>query len=120
MNSSPIQPDAHPAPESRSVPLTQMKIGQVGIIQEKRLEQGDRAVLRAMGLACNATVKLCRAGEPCIVAVMSGGVAGGRLSGDCCRIGLERPLADKIMVSICEHARSSEPNRAPPTTLPPR
>lgn len=89
-----------PAVPPRTVALSQMRVGEVGVIQEKILEDGDRAMLRAMGLACNATVRLCRAGEPCIVAVMSGGDAGGRVGGDCCRIGLARPLAEKILVSV--------------------
>jgi hypothetical protein len=46
-----------------------------------------------MGLACNSRVRLCRSGEPCIVAVMTGGRAS-------CRIGLARPLADRIMVEV--------------------
>jgi hypothetical protein len=91
-----------------------MRVGEMGIIQEKKLDESDRAVLRAMGLACNATVKLCRAGEPCIVAVMTGGAAGGRLGSgvagaDCCRIGLAKPLADKIFVALCPAPTTSAP-----------
>jgi hypothetical protein len=74
----------------------------MGVIAEKRLDGEDRALLRAMGLSCNATVKLCRAGEPCIVAVMSGCGEGGRLWGDACRIGLAKPLAERIVVRLMD------------------
>ncbi|MGD9691111.1 MAG: ferrous iron transport protein A [Phycisphaerales bacterium] len=92
-----VDPGAAP---TRTISLAQMRVGQTGVIHESRLDAGDRELLNAMGLACNATVKLCRAGEPCIVAVMSGGLAGGRLGADCCRIGLARPLAEKIIVCL--------------------
>lgn len=98
-----------PSPEraTKTVTLAQMRVGQSGVIHEKQLDSSDRQLLRAMGLACNATVKLCRAGEPCIVAVMSGGREGGRVGArdggaDCCRIGLARPLAEKIFVCLDE------------------
>ncbi|MBL8758634.1 MAG: ferrous iron transport protein A, partial [Phycisphaerae bacterium] len=87
------------------VSLSQMRVGELGVIAEKRLEEDDRALLRAMGLACNATVKVCRAGEPCIVAVMSGCSAGGRVGGDSCRIGLARPLAERIVVRLLSGER---------------
>lgn len=99
-NANTPAPDAAGSAGCRTITLMQMRVGDIGVIQEKRLDDGDRAMLRAMGLECNATVKLCRAGEPCIVAVMSGGQAGGRMGGDCCRIGLARPLAEKILVSV--------------------
>ncbi len=102
--------DDHPKPVSASEPtvsLSQMRVGQMGVIADKRMDGEDRALLRAMGLSCNATVKLCRAGEPCIVAVMSGcsevgGAGGGRLWADSCRIGLAKPLAERIVVRLME------------------
>jgi hypothetical protein len=56
-----------------------------------------------MGLHNEARVRLCRAGEPCIVAVSSS-LASGRGGNDCgcaseCRIGLARRLADRILVA---------------------
>ncbi|MFN0134395.1 MAG: ferrous iron transport protein A [Phycisphaerales bacterium] len=75
------------------VSLSQLKRGQSGVVCSTSLAQDDAAMLGAMGLRCNAKVRLCREGEPCIVAVCSGsGVAA-------CRIGLARPLADRIMVT---------------------
>ncbi|MBC7834775.1 MAG: ferrous iron transport protein A [Phycisphaerales bacterium] len=73
--------------------LTQLKRGQRGIVVEASLDASDAALLRAMGLCAAAKVRLCRAGEPCIVAVDCG--CGGQ-----CRIGLARPLAERIMVRV--------------------
>lgn len=90
-------------PEVVTLPLARLKVGQCGTIQEKRIPEQDRAMLRAMGLACNASITLCRQGEPCIVAITTGGAAGGRLgeaSGASCRIGLTRELSEKIFVSL--------------------
>ncbi len=93
-------------PDVATVPLAKLRVGQRGTIQEKRLAEPDKAVLRAMGLSCNASVTLCRQGEPCIVAITTGGAAGGRLgeAGGArdggCRIGLTRELSEKIFVSL--------------------
>jgi len=99
----------------RSIALSQLKPGQGGIVRSMDLRGAanahahgsdagpdsarssaidaarDAAYLGAMGMCCNAKVRLCRAGEPCIVSIVSG-------SGASCRIGLARPLADRIMV----------------------
>jgi hypothetical protein len=80
-----------------------MKPGQTGIICESRLAKEDAALLRAMGLCDRATVRVCRLGEPCVVAV--GGVRGVGVDpksctcGGSCRIGLARPLAGRIYVT---------------------
>jgi hypothetical protein len=60
----------------------------------------DAALLRAMGLRPNATVRLCRLGEPCIVEVLNGASEDGcRGTGGCwCRIGLAKPLACAVVV----------------------
>jgi Fe2+ transport system protein FeoA len=79
-------------------PLCDLRPGEVGRVVEKRLDEADRAVLRAMGLRQDATVRLCRAGEPCIVAVMSGSAEGCTQPG--CRIGLARPLAERVFVRV--------------------
>ncbi len=97
------------SPSPRRIALSQLKLGQGGVVRAVRLgdpSEGDPAAgtaaiqqdaardaayLGAMGLCCNAKVRLCRAGEPCIVAIVSG-------TGASCRIGLARPLADRIIV----------------------
>ena len=77
----------------QSVSLSQLKPGQCGVVRASSIGESDAALLGAMGLCCNAKVRLCRAGEPCIVAITSGG-------GASCRIGLAKPLADKILVDV--------------------
>lgn len=101
----PGTPPQGPAmPEVITLPLACLKVGQCGTIQEKRIPEQDRAMLRAMGLACNASVTLCRQGEPCIVAITTGGASGGRLgeAAGTCRIGLTRELSEKIFVSLTQ------------------
>ncbi len=75
-----------------------MRAGDRAVIRECSLDQHDAALLAAMGLRCDATVKLCREGEPCIVSIVTGGRAS-------CRIGLAKPLAKSILV---EPIRSSQ------------
>jgi Fe2+ transport system protein FeoA len=87
------EPDRPTPAALQTIALTQLRPGQSAIVNSARLSQGDAALLGAMGLGCNSRVRLCRAGEPCIVAVMTGGHAS-------CRIGLARPLADQIMVEV--------------------
>lgn len=87
-----------PTPPS-AVPLTTLKPGQTAVIAEARLDTDDAALLRAMGLADRVRVKLCRVGEPCVVAL--GPVEGKHCH--ChghCRIGLARGLADRILVTV--------------------
>ncbi len=104
-------------PEVVTLPLAKLKVGQCGTIQEKRMPEADRDLLRAMGLASNASITLCRQGEPCIVAVSSGAGthggaegAGGRASAGpvgaagSCRIGLTRELSEKIFVAVRQPA----------------
>lgn len=67
------------------------------------LPAADAELLAAMGLACNARVRLCRQGEPCIVRVLAGDGAGG------CRIGLARPLAQRIVVTALSRSARSRP-----------
>ncbi len=76
-----------------SLALARMRPGQGGVVCEASLEPGDAAALGAMGLRCNARVRLCRAGEPCIVAITTGRGAG-------CRVGVARELAERIVVRI--------------------
>ena len=81
------------------VPLTSLRPGQTAVIAEARLDADDAALLSAMGLAQRIRIKLCRLGEPCIVAL---GQVEGRhchCNGHC-RIGLARTLADRIFVTV--------------------
>ncbi|HYE03262.1 MAG TPA: FeoA family protein [Phycisphaerales bacterium] len=92
MTTNPRTEQVRPGPPDPStVRLTQLKRGQSAVVVDARLEKGDAAFLRAMGLCAAARVRLCRAGEPCIVAVGCG-------CGGTCRIGLARPLAERIVV----------------------
>jgi hypothetical protein len=75
-----------------SIPLSQLRPGQVGVVRTADIAECDAALLGAMGLCCNAKIRLCRAGEPCIVSIHTGKAA--------CRIGLARPLADRICVDL--------------------
>lgn len=83
------------APQAGGEPvaLTRMRRGDVGIVRRASLAADDARLLSAMGLCCKARVRLCRVGEPCIVAVLSG-------KGAECRIGLSRPLAERIVVDL--------------------
>lgn len=72
-------------------PLTQLKAGDQGTVRHCELPEEDRELLSAMGLRDHAKVVLCRLGEPCIVRVMGG-------CGCSSRIGLSRPLADRVFI----------------------
>ncbi|CAN5868956.1 hypothetical protein BH11PLA1_BH11PLA1_15120 [soil metagenome] len=116
MNIDPVQPPV-PAPDACActggkqcplVSLCAMKPGQAGVIAEAHMGEADASLLRAMGLAPGSRVMLCRSGEPCIVALLAGvrggadGDAGRSLAERCAcasRIGLARPLAERIMVT---------------------
>lgn len=97
---------AAPAPSPTGVALTTLQPGQTGVICETCLEPDDAALLRAMGLRPNATIRLCRLGEPCIVEVIPGVPGSGdkcdRPGGCSCRIGLSKPLADRVMIGAPE------------------
>ncbi|MCC6675701.1 MAG: ferrous iron transport protein A [Phycisphaerales bacterium] len=85
-------PAGRPAIDGPRIALAQLKPGQTARIRHADLEADDAALLRAMGLRPAAFVRMCRAGEPCIVEVYPGGV-----TSCACRIGLARPLADRVM-----------------------
>jgi hypothetical protein len=111
-----------PSVPTRHVALSLLKKGQGGVVRAmdfSDLAKGDAtsegtnaapknadaandvAYLGAMGLCCNAKVRLCRTGEPCIVSIVSG-------NGASCRIGLARPLAERILIEPdAESARVS-------------
>jgi len=76
-----------------SVPLTQLTKGQRGRVRADGVETEEVKMLSAMGLRPDASVTMCRMGEPCIVS-LSGACGGG------CRIGLARDIAARVMVEI--------------------
>jgi Fe2+ transport system protein FeoA len=96
------------------VALTSLRAGDVGIVCETCMDPIDAAMLRAMGLRPNATIRVCRLGEPCILEVFTGAAAPceaqtgsssadrpcDRPGGCSCRIGLARPLAERVMVLV--------------------
>lgn len=53
-------------------------------------------MLGAMGLCRDAEIRMCRAGEPCIVSICCAAMGGAAA----CRVGIARPLAERIMVSV--------------------
>ena len=78
------------AVDSEPVGLTSLRTGQMGILTEALLEAEDRAILRAMGLRPGCRLRLCRVGEPCIVAVCGCGCSS--------RVGMAKMLAQRVMV----------------------
>ena len=63
-------PSSRPQPSpSASIPLTALKAGQRGALSTCELPEGDRELLRALGLADRASFRLCKAGNPWIVQV---------------------------------------------------
>jgi Fe2+ transport system protein FeoA len=99
---------AKPAPAAVSMPgptpvgvcLTTLQAGQMATVFQTSLDPADAALLRAMGLRPSARIRVCRLGEPCIVEVMSGSDSCNRAGGCACRIGLARPLAERVMVTV--------------------
>ena len=77
--------------QSTRIPLTQLTQGQSGRVQIEGSNEEVR-MLRAMGLRPNASVTMCRLGEPCIVSLS--GICGGG-----CRIGLAKEIAGRVMVN---------------------
>ncbi|MBX3364049.1 MAG: ferrous iron transport protein A [Phycisphaeraceae bacterium] len=73
------------------VALSSMRRGQCGVILSTRLEPGEAAMLRAMGIRPRVRIKLCRAGDPFIVELCCGPGVGARVA-------LHRMLADHVMI----------------------
>ncbi|MGD9693568.1 MAG: ferrous iron transport protein A [Phycisphaerales bacterium] len=101
--SSPAVSPAAPAPALRVEVVTgvggrmlsEMRVGERAVVCEARVNAEGAAVLRAMGLRPSASVRVCRAGEPCIVEI-------GSACGMSCRIGLAKSLADRVLVSAAD------------------
>ena len=77
--------------ESKAVPLTDLKRGQSGRIESTQSHPDDCSMLRAMGLHPDASIQMCRLGEPCIISLAGA-----------CRIGLAKDIASCVMVHIDE------------------
>ena len=75
-----------------SIPLTQLSRGQRATVNTSKLDEQDSKMLRAMGLRPDASIQMCRMGEPCIVS-LSGACGGG------CRIGLAKDIASRVLVT---------------------
>jgi Fe2+ transport system protein FeoA len=72
--------------ETTPVPLSELASGAVGRFQNTSLAKNDTAWLRALGLTARSLIRVCKAGDPCIVQVRT------------TRIGLSREVAANILV----------------------
>jgi Fe2+ transport system protein FeoA len=70
------------------VPLSTLRDGARGRLQTANLCCADCELLNAMGLTDQCEIRVCQAGEPCIVQVNS------------TRLGLAAALARNILVSV--------------------
>ncbi len=86
-----VRPSDTTTPQPVAIPLTQLQRGRTGRIALSDDSSPDAAMLRAMGLKPQAEVRICRLGQPCIVAVKN-------QCGGGCRIGLDRSIAERVMV----------------------
>lgn len=68
------------------VPLCDLAIGQTARLHRAELDHSVAGFLRALGLTASSELRLCKAGEPCIIQVRS------------TRIGLSPSVACRIFV----------------------
>ena len=92
--------EAHPVaaaqpgtPQAR--PLSTFKAGQYGLVVACRVEGADAPILRAMGLTEGAILRVCRVGQPTIVALLCH--RGCHCASS--RVGLARALADRVLLT---------------------
>ena len=71
---------------SQPVPLSQLRAGSFARLHSAELAVDDCALLKALGLTDRCLLRVCKAGEPCIVEVKA------------TRIGLSRSLARGVFV----------------------
>jgi Fe2+ transport system protein FeoA len=76
------------------VPLSSLRDGERGRVHSTDMRCEDCALLNAMGLTDQCEVRVCQAGEPCIVQVRT------------TRLGIAKSLAGKIMISLGESRQS--------------
>lgn len=79
-----------------TIPLSQLPAGQCGQLQRSVVEDEDAELLRAMGLNETCVLRMCRAGEPCIIEV------------NATRLGLSTAMTRNIFV--CPVAASGQVN----------
>jgi len=66
--------------------LNDLAVGETAHFDRAEVDHDTAGFLRAIGLTRHSEVRLCKAGEPCIIQVRS------------TRIGLSRPVASRIFV----------------------
>jgi Fe2+ transport system protein FeoA len=71
---------------SQPIPLSQLRAGTTARLHSAELAKDDCALLKALGLTDRCLLRVCKAGEPCIVEVKA------------TRIGLSRALAHGVFV----------------------
>jgi Fe2+ transport system protein FeoA len=71
---------------AQPIPLSQLRAGSFARLHSADLAQDDCALLKALGLTDRCLLRVCKAGEPCIVEVKA------------TRIGLSRALARGLFV----------------------
>jgi Fe2+ transport system protein FeoA len=71
---------------AQPVPLSQLRAGSMARLHSADLAKDDCALLKALGMTDRCLLRVCKAGEPCIVEVKA------------TRIGLSRALARGVFV----------------------
>jgi Fe2+ transport system protein FeoA len=71
---------------SAPVPLASLDVGATAVLHGAALDEAAMRLLRALGLSADRPLRLCKAGEPCIVQVGA------------TRIGVSREVAAQILV----------------------
>ena len=71
---------------SQPIPLSQLRAGTTARLHSAELAKDDCALLKALGLTDRCLLRVCKAGEPCIVEVKA------------TRIGLSKSLARGLFV----------------------
>ena len=84
-----------PLPSQAARPLSTFRAGQYGLVVACRVEGSDAPILRAMGLTEGSIVRVCRVGEPTIVALLCH--RGCHCASS--RVGLARAIADRVLVT---------------------
>lgn len=83
-----------PAPSSVPVPLSTLRGGQRAVVADWTMRADDCEMLAAMGLSRGCALRICQAGEPCIIQVAS------------TRLGLCATVANRILVRPSDTATS--------------